>query len=50
MYFFVHSKELRSAYDTYKVIENLRKSGFQERPQDVSNNTVLVFGKDKKKK
>lgn len=52
MYFFVHNKKLRNAYDTYKVIENLRKSGFQERPQDVSNNTVLVFnnGKDKKKK
>ena len=51
MYFFVHNQKLRNAYDTYKVIENLRKSGFQERPQEISNNTtILVTGKDKKKK
>ena len=30
MYFFVHNKKLREAYDTYKVIENLSKSGFKE--------------------
>lgn len=38
MYFFVHNKELRESYDTYKVIENLRKSGFKE--QQVVDNSV----------
>ena len=49
MYFFVHSKELREAYDTYKVIENLRKSGFKEQSQDI-NNTTIVLRNDKKGK
>lgn len=48
MYFFVHSKELRNAYDTYKVIENLRKSGFKEQSQDIQNNTTIVLKNDKK--
>lgn len=30
-YFFVHTQEIRDAYDTYRVIESLSKSGFQER-------------------
>ena len=30
-YFFVHTPEIREAYDTYRVIESLSKSGFQER-------------------
>lgn len=50
MYFFVHSKELREAYDTYKVIENLRKSGFKEQAQDINNNTTIVLRNDKKGK
>lgn len=50
MYFFVHSKELRNAYDTYKVIENLRKSGFKEQVQDINNNTTIVLRNDKKGK
>lgn len=29
-YFFVHNNELRSAYDTYKVIESLSSSGFKD--------------------
>lgn len=29
-YFFVHSKRLRECYDTYRVVENLKHSGFQE--------------------
>lgn len=29
LYFFVHTKELRDSYDTYKVIETLSKSGFK---------------------
>lgn len=50
MYFFVHNKELRNAYDTYKVIENLKKSGFKERPQDIQNNSTIVLLNDKKGK
>ena len=37
-YFFVHTDEIRDSYDTYKVIEALRKSGFQERPKDININ------------
>ena len=50
MYFFVHNKELRNAYDTYRVIENLRKSGFKEQLQDINNNTTIVLKNDKKGK
>lgn len=49
MYFFVHDKELRESYDTYKVIKSLRKSGFQERTPDTVANTTIIFA-DKKKK
>lgn len=31
IYFFVHNKKLRDAYDTYSVVDSLTKSGFQER-------------------
>lgn len=30
IYFFVHDKELRQSYDTYKVIESLSSSGFKD--------------------
>lgn len=30
-YFFVHTKEIRDSYDTYKVIESLSESGFQDK-------------------
>lgn len=33
-YFFVHTPEIRAAYDTYRVVESLAKSGFQERPTE----------------
>lgn len=33
-YSFVHTAEIRQSYDTYRVIESLSKSGFQERPQE----------------
>lgn len=49
-YFFVHNKNLRNSYDTYKVIENLSKSGFKEPIQDLSTNTTIIIEKDKKKK
>ncbi len=32
MYCFVHTEELRSAYDTYKVIHTLAREGFKEIP------------------
>lgn len=49
MYFFVHNKELRESYDTYKVIERLSKVGFQEQKQEstVVNNTYLINKKIK---
>lgn len=35
-YYFVHNAELRESYDTWKVIESLKESGFQEhRPEAV---------------
>lgn len=44
MYFFVHDKKLREAYDTYKVIDRLSKVGFQDRLPDfdVVNNVLNV--------
>lgn len=39
MYFFVHDKDLRDSYDTYKVIDSLAQSGFQ--PRQTENNTVV---------
>lgn len=30
-YFFVHTKELRDSFDTYRKIESLKKSGFNDR-------------------
>lgn len=46
-YFFVHDKELRESYDTYKVIKRLSKVGFQERSQDVTTNVYNVISKKK---
>lgn len=40
-YFFVHSQKLRESYDTYKVIESLAKSGFQERPAETVVNNYI---------
>lgn len=51
-YWFVHDEELRNSYDTYHVVESLRKSGFQERalPGDtIVHNTVLINNKNKGK-
>lgn len=44
-YFFVHDKELRESYDTYKVINRLSKVGFKEESQDINNNTFIKFSK-----
>lgn len=46
MYFFVHNKKLRESYDTYKVIENLSKSGFKE-PIPDTNITIIESNKKK---
>lgn len=35
-YYFVHTDDIRDSYDTYKVIESLRLSGFQEKKQEFS--------------
>lgn len=49
MYFFVHDKELRDSYDTYHVIESLRKSGFKEQnpTTEIVNKTYIVENKKK---
>lgn len=45
MYAFVHTEELRSAYDTYKVIHTLAKEGFKDQiPAPVTN---VYLGKAK---
>ena len=49
MYFFVHNKKLRESYDTYKVIENLSKSGFKEPIPDISTNITIIDSNKKKK-
>lgn len=41
-YFFVHTDELREAYDTYKVIERLSNSGFKENKYLPDNNIYVV--------
>ena len=50
MYFFVHSDELRNAYDTYHVIESLSKSGFKPRSEVQENTTNNYIIMDKKRK
>ena len=47
MYFFVHNKKLRESYDTYKVIENLSKSGFKEPLPEMYTNIKIVESKKK---
>lgn len=44
IYFFVHNKELRESYDTFKVIERLKNVGFQDKQPDnefVSNTYII---------
>ncbi len=41
-YFFVHTDEIRNAYDTYKVIERLSKSGFKKQQTLPENNIYVV--------
>ena len=44
-YFFVHTPEIREAYDTYKIVESLSKSGFQERKADTNVINYVSTGK-----
>ena len=47
-YFYVHDKELRESYDTFKVIERLSKVGFHDQNNIIENNTYnLIQYKDK---
>lgn len=41
-YFFVHSDEVRNSYDTYKVINNLKKSGFYKSSLDEAEVQVVA--------
>lgn len=48
-YFFVHDKELRDSYDTFKVIERFSKVGFQEQSKVEEHNVYnLIEVKGKK--
>lgn len=49
IYCFVHNEELRKSYNTWKVIENLRNSGFKE-GKSSDNNTNIYFGFNNGKK
>ena len=41
-YFWVHTEAERESYDTYKVIESFAKSGFSDKPSNVSCNSTVV--------
>ena len=47
MYCFVHSDELRNAFDTYKVIHTLAKEGFKEQSPAPVTNIYVESGKRK---
>lgn len=42
IYFFIHDKKLREAYDTWQVTESLAKSGFIERDYLSESNTKVI--------
>lgn len=45
MYCFAHDPELREAYDTYRVIESLSKSGFQKQNESPTVNIHQIIKK-----
>lgn len=47
IYFFVHNKKLREAYDTWQVTESLAKSGFIERDYLSESNTKVIVKMNK---
>ena len=48
MYCFVHTDELRAAYDTYKVIHTLAKEGFKDSPHQAVTNVYVATGGKKR--
>jgi len=50
IYFFVHDKELRECYDTWQVIERLKKIGFQENPAFNNTQEIINYYLPKKSK
>lgn len=51
IYCFVHDKELRESYNTWKVIENLKQSGFKDNTiSDNNTNIYLAVNKGNKRK
>ena len=49
LYFFVHNKELREAYDTWEITESLSRSGFKDLNYLADNNQKIIVNIDKKK-
>lgn len=47
MYFYVHSRRLREAYDTWAVVENFAKSGFHNNPFMKENEQVIEIASKK---
>lgn len=48
MYCFTHTEELRSAYDTYKVIHTLAKEGFKDMPVQAVTNVYVAADRKKR--
>lgn len=48
MYSFVHSEDLRNAYDTYKVIHTLSREGFKDPLPDSITNVRIALDKKRK--
>lgn len=48
MYCFTHTEELRSAYDTYKVIHTLAREGFKDMPAQSVTNVYVDSGTRRK--
>lgn len=51
-YMYIHDKELRDSFDTYKVIESLVKAGFKETASNIDNKVVnynVISKKDLRK-
>lgn len=49
-YSFVHTRDIREAYDTYKVIESLARSGFKDRALSSASDTNIYIVDKKGKK
>lgn len=49
-YFFVHSDELREAYDTYEKVKRLNLKGFKPKSEQINNDndSITMTNNDKK--